>query len=360
MNAIFVANIEINYNEGIFKKVCAQAKAVANIVGKCILIVKHGNGSAIANVYDMEWKHTNQTVLEKAINLISLSDIDVLYIRAMVPNFKLIKLMHNAKIKKAKVYYEIPTYPFYAEQFRASRKKYRAIAKIGLNILFNDLIYSLSENIIIVKSNSKVHLRKKMKEITNGVDIESIQSKSYSTPWDGTLRMVGVGTFSQYHGYDRLIRGLSECNENVDGYDIEFHIVGAGVVADELKKLVEQLGLKNVFFHGVKTTEQLNDMYERFDVGIGCLALHRRNADIDTTLKIIEYYCRGVPVVSSGVTPFDASSYTIHVQDGEDAINIVEIFRRWKNIKEHELVNLSEDAKKKFNWNSIMKNALGD
>lgn len=49
-------------------------------------------------------------------------------------------------------------------------------------------------------------------------------------------------------------------------------------------------------------------MYEEFDVGLGCLALHRRNADIDTTLKIIEYYCRGVPVVTSGKEPIQRSS----------------------------------------------------
>ena len=118
------------------------------------------------------------------------------------------------------------------------------------------------------------------------------------------------------------------------------------------------MGLKRVFFHGIKSTEQLNLMYEEFDVGLGCLALHRRNANIDTTLKIIEYYCRGIPVVTSGNTCFENEGSTIRVEDGEGSIDIEKIYVEWKKIESEKLKLLSHKAKKVFSWDSIMQRLL--
>ncbi len=170
--------------------------------------------------------------------------------------------------------------------------------------------------------------------------------------------MVTVGTLFPYHGYDRVLAGLKDCKEEVDGHPVEFHIVGASQTIDELKEQAQKLGLKRVIFHGMKTTDELNEMYEDFDVGLGCLALHRRNADIDTTLKIIEYYCRGVPVVTSGKSPYKDPAVTICVPDGEEAVNINRLYRKWKNIDKDKQQKLSEQAKKEFSWNFIMKQLL--
>ena len=175
---------------------------------------------------------------------------------------------------------------------------------------------------------------------------------------DGVFRMVTVGTLFPYHGYDRVLAGLKDCKEEVDGHPVEFHIVGASQTIDELKEQAQKLGLKRVIFHGMKTTDELNEMYEDFDVGLGCLALHRRNADIDTTLKIIEYYCRGVPVVTSGKSPYKDPAVTICVPDGEEAVNINRLYRKWKNIDKDKQQKLSEQAKKEFSWNFIMKQLL--
>lgn len=142
------------------------------------------------------------------------------------------------------------------------------------------------------------------------------------------------------------------------GHPVEFHVVGASQTINELKEQAQKLGLKRVVFHGMKTTDELNEMYEKFDVGLGCLALHRRNADIDTTLKIIEYYCRGVPVVTSGKSPYKNPAVTIQIPDGEDPVDIKSIYSEWKSIDKDELRALSEQAKKEFSWDFIMKQLL--
>ena len=276
----------------------------------------------------------------------------------MVPNFSLIALMKTAQQRGIKVLYEIPTYPYYGEQFRASRKKYRAVAKIAVDAMFSPLIKKYADHIVIIRSNSKIRLHHKMVEINNEVNTEKIKSKENYGSKDGVFRMVTVGTLFPYHGYDRVLAGLKDCKEEVDGHPVEFHIVGASQTIDELKEQAQKLGLKRVIFHGMKTTDELNEMYEDFDVGLGCLALHRRNADIDTTLKIIEYYCRGVPVVTSGKSPYKDPAVTICVPDGEEAVNINRLYRKWKNIDKDKQQKLSEQAKKEFSWNFIMKQLL--
>ena len=276
----------------------------------------------------------------------------------MVPNFSLIALMKTAQQRGIKVLYEIPTYPYYGEQFRASRKKYRAVAKIAVDAMFSPLIKKYADHIVIIRSNSKIRLHHKMVEINNGVNTEKIKSKENYDSKDGVFRMVTVGTLFPYHGYDRVLAGLKDCKEEVDGHPVEFHIVGASQTIDELKAQAQKLGLKRVIFHGMKKTDELNEMYEEFDVGLGCLALHRRNADIDTTLKIIEYYCRGVPVVTSGKSPYKDPAVTICVPDGEDPVDINRLYCKWKNIDGKKLRKLSEQAKKEFSWNFIMKQLL--
>lgn len=197
-----------------------------------------------------------------------------------------------------------------------------------------------------------------MVEITNGVRIDNIQSKTYELQENDVFRMVAVGTLFPYHGYDRVLKGMADCHEYIGDVKIEFHVVGNSHTIDELHQMADKLNLHNVFFHGIKTTEELNLMYEKFDVGLGCLALHRRNADIDTTLKIIEYYCRGIPVISTGKCPLLDDRFSYVVSDNETPIDIREIYEYYYGLTKQELMLISKLAKEQFSWDNIMRNCL--
>ena len=358
VEALFITNLELNENEGIYKKIYAEATAIGKAVGSCNLLMKCGSGTKVVDTLSEKTSIEELNVLTLAQKYVEENSLKLIYIRLMVPNFSLIALMKTAQQRGIKVLYEIPTYPYYGEQFRASRKKYRAVAKIAVDAMFSPLIKKYADHIVIIRSNSKIRLHHKMVEINNGVNTEKIKSKENYDSKDGVFRMVTVGTLFPYHGYDRVLAGLKDCKEEVDGHPVEFHIVGASQTIDELKAQAQKLGSKRVIFHGMKKTDELNEMYEEFDVGLGCLALHRRNADIDTTLKIIEYYCRGVPVVTSGKSPYKDPAVTICVPDGEDPVDINRLYCKWKNIDEKKLRKLSEQAKKEFSWNFIMKQLL--
>lgn len=359
MKALFVANLESKETEGIFKKVCAESDAVGKAVGSCELVTRSGKKAVIKSFNCMERTLSDEDFLTYIRNRFEKKDVQLAYIRHMIPSPEFIKALKVAKRNRIKVYYEIPTYPYFGEQFNTSIRKHRAIVKITLDILFWPLIYKYIDKLVVIKSNSTVKMFSKMAEITNGVQTSNIKSKDYSKFTDNKVfRMVAVGTLYPYHGYDRILKGLRQCNEIVDDSIIEFHVVGQSQTIDDLHQMADSMGLKHTIFHGIKTTEELNDLYDSFDVGLGCLALHRRNADIDTTLKTIEYYCRGVPVVTSGKVPFSQKEYTFVVPDDESPIDIDSIFDYYKALDKDKLQNLSEIAKCQFDWNNIMKRLL--
>ena len=360
MNSLFLANIELNENDGIYKKIMAQKKKKKNS-SEGWLITKRSNG---ARVYDYQANienTSNENIFETSKKTILEHKIGLLYIRHMIPSIKLIKFLIWSKNRKIKIFYEIPTYPFFAEQFRTAKKKSRAIAKIILNIIFFPFIYKNIDRLVVIKSNTKARMLPKMIEITNGVGTEDIIPKSYTNKDESNIfRMVAVGTIYPYHGYDRILKGLSECNEKIGDVIVEFHVVGESYTIDELKNQVKKMGLKHVVFHGIKSTSELNKLYDKFDVGLGCLALYKRNANIDTTLNIIEYYCRGIPVVTSGTSPMEKyqSDTTIYVSNNSKSIDIKRIYEQFKNIKASELKKISSIAKDKFSWNYIMSELL--
>ncbi len=355
MKAIFVANFELEENEGIFKKVCAQSDAIGKNFGSCDLITRKGK-NAIVKAYSAN-KQVEQNIgfYDYILKQILCGHIELIYVRHMIPNLKLIKILRLAKKRGIILYYEIPTYPYFGEQFKTSRRKYRAIVKIGLDIIFWPVIYHYIDKLVVIRSNSKSHHFRKMIEITNGVKTSDIKSKDYSIKRnENVFSMVAVGTLYPYHGYDKMLKGLAACKEKIDGKIIEFHVIGSSTTIDELHSMSDSLGLKHVFFHGIKTTKELNEMYDNFDVGLGCLALHRRNADIDTTLKVIEYYCRGVPVVSSGKCPFSDERFSCIIPDNEDAVDIKKIYNYYCGFTTEELMSISKIAKEQFSWNNIM------
>ena len=308
MKSVFLTAVNLKSTEGIYKKVLAEAKALKKVAGEGWLIHATDHGSNIVDLGRMVSDEKRDSIFKSALDLIVKEKIEVIYIRHMVPSVNLLRFLSRCRRSGLIVFYEIPTYPYYGEQLKASRNKIRTIIRLAYETVFWPFIYSKLNHLVVIRSSTKVHMFSKMICITNGVDPSGIMQKSYTKNDADKIALVAVGTLYPYHGYDRILYGLKKYGNEVDGRRVELHFVGQSETIRDLEKLSETLELNDVFFHGIKTTDQLNEMYEDFDIGLGCLALHRRNADIDTTLKIIEYYCRGVPVVTSGESPRDSIS----------------------------------------------------
>lgn len=368
MKIFYITSLNMTKNEGILKKVKAQASAMSMDNNECTLFIRSKESGKVClhrfvdEDESIEQLQGDNNTIKEAADRLDTERPDALYIRLMIPSVRLCRLINRAKELGATIYYEIPTYPYWGEQFKTAKIKLKAIVKIMLDILFAYPIYNKIDHLVIVRSNSKKRTFSKMVEISNGVDVQKIAPKNYDNyKDDGVIRFVGVGTIFPYHGYDKFFRALAKCGEKYEDKVIETHIVGNSDTIEELKRMAADLGLKRVVFDGIRTTEELNQMYEEFDMGLGCLALYRRNADIDTTLKIVEYYCRGVPVVTSGKTALpavDGKSCTITVPNDKTEIDINEICRAYCAMDRDMLPKIAKSAVEVYDWRTIMSDLI--
>ena len=79
--------------------------------------------------------------------------------------------------------------------------------------------------------------------------------------------------------------------------------------------------------------EELDEVFDECDFGIGSLGRHRVGIDDIKTLKNREYAARGIPFVYSETdTDFDRQSYVLKVPADESFIKIEDIIRFYQNI----------------------------
>lgn len=382
MSVVFIANVEYSTTEGIYKKVQAQAVALSNVKGECILLSTHKgliirtrfkqgikvkdndtSGTSTQSKQSKNLIFSNIKHLHKdAIRLINTELIDTIYIRHMIPIPSILNLLSIARKQHVIILYEIPTYPYYGEQLKSSKHVIKTIIRLLLDTIFWPMIYYYINRLIIIKSNSQIKTFKKMRSISNGIDTANIKNRKF-IEHDDKFCIVGVGTIYKYHGYDRIIYGIRECNGIVQNKKVEFHIIGESKEIENLKDLAFELDVEdNVVFHKTMNKEELNVAFDTMDVGAGCLELYRRNADIDTTLKVIEYFVRGLPVITSGMTPRidNIQMPVIAVSNTDEKISIEQLYKVSQKYKPDYLIKFIDIAKKYFDWNNIFNNIFND
>ena len=147
-------------------------------------------------------------------------------------------------------------------------------------------------------------LRRKTVLTANGIRVADIPV--IQTPRDQRgegITLIGVALLSEWHGYDLVMRGMAACPGQGD-QALRLLIVGDGAIRSTLAALAEQLGIADrVEFVGVKRGKELDACFERAHVGLGSLALFRKQLTFASSLKSREYVARGLPFVSAGEDP---------------------------------------------------------
>lgn len=117
------------------------------------------------------------------------------------------------------------------------------------------------------------------------------------------------------HGYDRLIEGIKKYYDLGGDTNIIYHLVGEGEEIKRYKDLVLKYGIeKHVLFYGFKTSSDLDALYEKADIAINSLAIHRIGLQTESTIKSKEYAAKGLPMVSSyAVDAFSAQDNSKYV-----------------------------------------------
>ena len=257
---------------------------------------------------------------------------DFVYIRYMVANVGLLKLVRKLKKIGIRIIVEIPTYPYLTEINKNIRG--RIICSIDKYITNN--LHKYVDNISVTNDIEKLFNIETIK-INNAVDVENVKPVANRNKKD-TINMIAIANIERWHGYDRLIEGISEYYKNKTyKKNVKLYIVGNGnkEIKDDLINRVKKYKLENyIIFTGVKNGDELDKLYEKIDIGISSLSLNRAGGGHDP-VKAKEYIAKGIPVVmgyEDRLIP-STNEFIYKVEDDDSKININSIIEWYINLK---------------------------
>lgn len=350
-------NDELSKNSvGVLKKIFSQYEVFKDCISKDFEIrnvLKNQKHNKIQtfflhlfskNIFDFEF--------------INFNSYDCIYIRRLLPNnFCLLHTLKKIKYKNpsCKIVYEIPTYPYDMEHKGLSGKLFLLIDK-----LYRRRLHKYVDRIATLTDDKEIFGCKTLK-ITNGVDCSSIPICKKENLDKNHINLIAVAQFSFWHGYERVIEGLSKYKNN----DVFLHLVGNGEELEKYKSLVKKYGLENkVIFYGPLSGDELSAVFDIADVAICSLACHKKNIKLSAELKSREYLCRGLPMIAS--TKIDILSndhkFCFRVPEDDSPINIEEIVTYVKDLykdgRRETIENIRKFAEDSCSMEKSMENVL--
>lgn len=187
--------------------------------------------------------------------------------------------------------------------------------------------------------------------IRNGIDPDAVKKKQ-SRETNDVISMIAVGNWSYWHGLDRLIQGMKK----YDGKKkIRIKIVGEGPEKEHLVNLSKDLNLeKSIQFLPATFEKELDRLFDEADLGIGTLGLHRKEVELDSSLKHREYCARGLPFILSSKDPdFLPSLSFVHYVSNNDSALDIELLINW--VEKLDKKGIREYAEKQLSWERQMK-----
>lgn len=365
MNILFIIFHGFDPNNGISKKISYQLDAFrANghethlcymdetsskrriVNGK--VIIDYGNG--------IKGKIFKRTEFGSIDDYAIKQKIEFVYIRSNHnANPFTIRMVKRMKKAGMKVVMEIPTYPYDQEYFNKSMRRQLIQDKI-----FRYQFAKQLDAIVTFAEEDFIFGQKTIK-ISNGIDFNSVRLKKESNHPANELHMIGVAEIHRWHGFDRVIKGLADYYSSPKVIKVFFHVIGyffSPVERDEITQIIKENHLEQyVILYGKKHGEELDEVFDKCDFGIGSLGRHRVGIDDIKTLKNREYAARGIPFIYSETdTDFDRQPYVLKMPANESAICIEDIisFYQQLTITPQQI----RDSIQHLSWKNQMKRVI--
>ena len=332
MKVLFVTNLYIEKANGISNKILSQVKGLRDSgadVELCHLLNKDGcrfwaiDGKpigCIGNSVGIVASKFLNSYYSPVLSYLKRNDFDFVYWRYNLnASFALNSCLSRINKSGAKIIMEIPTYPYDGE---LALKPFYLRPLAWLERYYRNSFCKYVENIVTFSIDRTI-LNIPTIYLSNAVDPELIPLRD-KLPVHDYVRMTGVANLNFWHGYDRILKGLSEYYKTTPSKEVFFDLVGGGPIAGELKSLAMTLGIeKYVTFHGLLHGEDLTKVLNETDLCIGSLARHRTNIVELKSLKNIEYATRGIPFVySENNNDFDEQEYVIKVTPDDSPVDM--------------------------------------
>ena len=313
------------------------------------VIADYGNGK--------RGKILKRTEFRSIVDYAITQQIDFVYIRSNHnANPFTIHMIRRMKKVGMKVVMEIPTYPYDQEYFNKAMRRQLIQDKLFRNIFAKQL------DAIVTFSEEDIIFGQQTIRISNGIDFNSVRMKKESHHPDNELNLIGVAEIHRWHGFDRVIQGLAEYYSKPRDMKVYFHMVGyffSPVEEAEITEIIKKHHLEPyIILYGKKHGEELDEIFDQCDFGIGSLGRHRVGIDHIKTLKNREYAARGIPFIYSETdTDFDNKPYVLKMPADESAINIENIIRFYQQlaITPHQIRGSIEDLSWKHQMERVIK-----
>ena len=326
-------------NNGISKKISYQVDAFKKCgmnVHLCYMDEKDTkkriiDGDVIADYGNgLLSKILKRTDFSAISNYVKKNQIDLVYIRSNHnANLFTINMVKKMKAYGAKVVMEIPTYPYDIEY------KAQGISRqIFQDKIFRNQLAKYLDAIVTFSNFDKIFGQRTIK-ISNGIDFDSVKMKTTINDTSKELNLIGVAEIHEWHGFDRIVRGLADYYSKPQDYLVEFHVIGyffSKEIEDEFRKIISDNHMENyVILYGKKHGTELDNLFDKCDFGIGSLGRHRVGIDKIKTLKNREYAARGIPFIYSETdSDFDPKPYVLKAPADESPIEIQRIIDFYK------------------------------
>lgn len=272
-------------------------------------------------------------------------DIDGLYIRYQLSDYQFLKFLRKIKKKKPniKIVVEIPTYPYDGER----KNRYKDLR----DKIYREYLYKYVNYIAVISDGTiKTIFNIPIISIINGIDCDSITvKKNLQTVNEKELHFGYVGGLAYWHGIDRMLLGMAEYKKKHTDKAIYLHIAGDGGLKKEFENIVVESNLTdNVIFEGRLRDADLDELYNKCQIAVSSLALHRSGLVFGSVLKSREYLAKGIPFIYAAemdvfqTAPVD---FAFQCPADDSAVDIEAVLDFYYNLLEKESV---EDLKKRI------------
>lgn len=341
MKILFLIFHGFDPNNGISKKISYQLNAFKANGHEAHLCYMDENGSKRRIVDDIviadygngkKSKILKRTEFGSIVDYAVKNQIEFVYIRSNHnANPFTIQMVKRMRGNGMKVVMEIPTYPYDQEYFNKSMRRQLIQDKLFRNLFAKQL------DAIITFSEEDIIFGQQTIRISNGIDFDSVRMKKESHHPADEMHLIGVAEIHRWHGFDRIIKGLAEYYTTPKEIKVFFHMVGyffSPVEEAEITEIIKANHLEPyVILYGKKHGEELDEIFDKCDFGIGSLGRHRVGIEHIKTLKNREYAARGIPFVYSETdTDFDYRPYVLKVPADETAVKIEDIIAFYQQL----------------------------
>lgn len=334
LNGVYITNYNLaDTSSGVSKKISMQIKAMKE-VGLKIEVPDFSTLSFWEKVWNkMPYFSTVYDYkVKEYIYKINIKELDFVYIRHGIVTRTLLNTLKYLQNFHVKILYEIPTFPYDRNENKLINFFIRKKDKKWRNELYHyvDFIvdYSFQKEIFGIKCI----------DINNGIDTSCV--KPHNKKPHKEVVFIGVALLTYWNGYDRLIYAIRKYyDEDYVGVriNVKFHIAGKGDEYKPLRELVHRLHLEDkVILHGFVNSQELDDLYDQCDIGVGTLAHFRKyKYHVMSTLKTKEYTAKGIPFLKADPDPvFDQShlDFIYSISANEEEIILKDVIAWYQNL----------------------------